>query len=36
MSEELYPWAPVLLVDDEPAWLRGMSLALARKLGSVK
>ena len=33
MSEELYPWAPVLLVDDEPAWLRGMSLALARKLG---
>ena len=33
MSEELYPWAPILLVDDEPAWLRGMSLALARALG---
>ena len=33
MSEELYPWAPILLVDDETAWLRGMSLALARALG---
>ncbi|MBE0503380.1 MAG: sigma-54-dependent Fis family transcriptional regulator [Desulfuromonadales bacterium] len=33
MSDELYPWAPILLVDDETAWLRGMSLALARALG---
>jgi len=33
MSEALYPFAPVLLVDDETAWLRGMSLALARALG---
>ena len=34
MSEMPYPWAPILLVDDEPAWLRGMSLALSRSLGS--
>ena len=33
MSEVPYPWAPILLVDDEPAWLRGMNLALARALG---
>ena len=33
MNEEPYPWAPILLVDDEPAWLRGMGIALARALG---
>ena len=33
MSEELYPWAPILLVDDETSWLRGLSLALSRSLG---
>lgn len=33
MSDELHPWAPVLLVDDEPAWLRGLSLSLSRSLG---
>ncbi len=33
MHEVPHPWAPVLLVDDEPAWLRGMSLSLARSLG---
>lgn len=33
MSEEPYPWAPILLVDDEAAWLRGLGLALSRALG---
>ena len=33
MSEVLYPWAPILLVDDEAAWLRGMSLSRSRSLG---
>lgn len=33
MSDVLYPLAPILLVDDEAAWLRGMSLVLARSLG---
>lgn len=22
MKEAPYPWAPILLVDDEPSWLR--------------
>jgi DNA-binding NtrC family response regulator len=33
MTEEPYPWAPILLVDDEPAWLRGLGLTLSRALG---
>jgi DNA-binding NtrC family response regulator len=33
MSDLSYPRAPVLLVDDETAWLRGLSLALTRALG---
>ena len=33
MVKELYPPAPVLLVDDEAPWLRGLSLTLTRALG---
>ncbi|HAD04169.1 MAG TPA: Fis family transcriptional regulator [Desulfuromonas sp.] len=33
MVKELYPTAPVLLVDDEAPWLRGLSLTLTRALG---
>lgn len=33
MSEIAYPSFSVLLVDDEPAWLRTMSLSLERSLG---
>lgn len=33
MNDVKYPWAPILLVDDEAAWLRGMTLSLARSLG---
>ena len=34
MSESLYPAAPILLVDDEPAWLHGLSLILERSAGA--
>ncbi|ALC15469.1 two component sigma54-specific transcriptional regulator, Fis family [Desulfuromonas soudanensis] len=33
MSKVLYPALPVLLVDDEPAWLRSMTISLARHAG---
>lgn len=33
MSESLYPSFGVLLVDDEPAWLRSVSLTLTRSVG---
>jgi len=33
MSKSIYPSLPVLLVDDEPAWLRSMTMTLARKAG---
>jgi len=33
MSETLYPAAAVLLVDDEPQWLRSMALILERAAG---
>lgn len=33
MSNTLYPFFGVLLVDDEPAWLRSVSLTLARSAG---
>jgi len=33
MSKLLYPSCPVLLVDDEPVWLRSLSLLLERKGG---
>jgi len=33
MSNDLYPSFGVLLVDDEPAWLRSLSLALESTLG---
>jgi DNA-binding NtrC family response regulator len=33
MSSDLYPSFGVLLVDDEPAWLRSLSVALERTLG---
>ncbi|AJE02266.1 sigma-54-dependent transcriptional regulator [Geobacter pickeringii] len=33
MSETLYPAFGVLLVDDEPAWLRSMGIALERSAG---
>lgn len=32
MKQNLYPTFPLLLVDDEPSWLRSMSIALARDL----
>jgi len=33
MTKTLYPALPVLLVDDDEAWLRSMTLTLARKSG---
>ncbi|OGR36093.1 MAG: two-component system response regulator [Desulfuromonadales bacterium GWD2_61_12] len=33
MSKTLYPTLPVLLVDDEEAWLRSMTISLARHAG---
>lgn len=33
MSKTLYPSLPVLLVDDDEAWLRSMTMTLARKAG---
>jgi len=33
MSETRYPSIPILLVDDEVSWLRGMSLVLHREVG---
>lgn len=33
MSENLYPQFCILLVDDEPAWLRSLSLTLERSAG---
>lgn len=33
MSQELYPLKPVLLVDDEPPWLRSLSLTLREATG---
>lgn len=33
MTKTLYPTLPVLLVDDDDAWLRSMTLTLARKAG---
>ena len=33
MSSELYPPLPILLIDDEEAWLRTMALTLKGTLG---
>jgi len=33
MDKTLYPKRPVLLVDDEPSWLRAVSMLLERQLG---
>lgn len=33
MSKALYPTLPILLVDDDEAWLRSMTMTLARKAG---